>query len=52
MNEQFCVLCRICHEPVNLQSDTTVTDEDGKAIHEHCYVKQIAVPDAEQDAVS
>jgi hypothetical protein len=52
MSEQFCVLCGICHEPVDLQSDATVTDEDGKAIHEHCYVKHIATPDAGQDAAT
>lgn len=51
MNDEFCVLCRICHEPVDLESDETVTDEEGKAIHEHCYVKQIAVPDGEREVV-
>jgi|HubBroStandDraft_6_1064221.scaffolds.fasta_scaffold18560_3 hypothetical protein len=34
------LLCRICHEPVSLKSDT-VTDENGKAVHEDCYVREI-----------
>lgn len=42
MSEQdsFRLLCRICHEPVSLRSDTMV-DEDGKPVHEDCYVKEI-----------
>jgi len=40
MSSRFCLLCRICHEPVSLKSDT-VTDENGKAVHEDCYVKEI-----------
>jgi hypothetical protein len=39
-SDRFCLLCRICHEPVSLKSDT-VTDENGKAVHEDCYVKEI-----------
>ena len=41
MSEQdsFRLLCRICHEPVSLRSDTVV-DEDGKPVHENCYVKE------------
>ena len=31
-------LCRICNRPVGLTFDTTV-DEDGKAVHELCYVR-------------
>ena len=34
------LLCRICHEPVNLKSGTVV-GEDGKPVHENCYVKEI-----------
>jgi len=34
------LLCRICDEPVSLKSDTVV-DEDGKPVHENCYVKEI-----------
>jgi hypothetical protein len=37
-------LCRICHEPVSLKSDTVV-DEDGKPIHEDCYLKEITGQD-------
>lgn len=32
-----CVLCR---QPVNLSADLTA-DENGKAVHEECYAKQI-----------
>ena len=41
MSEQdsLRLLCRICHEPVSLKSDTVV-DEDGKPVHEACYVKE------------
>lgn len=38
------LLCRMCHEPVSLKSDTVV-DEDGKPVHENCYVKEIAGQD-------
>jgi hypothetical protein len=38
------LLCRICHEPVSLKSDTVV-DEDGKPVHENCYVKQVTGQD-------
>ena len=41
MSAQYSLrlLCRICREPVSLQSDT-VADEDGKPVHENCYVKE------------
>jgi hypothetical protein len=39
-SDRLCLLCRICHEPVSLKFDT-VTDENGKAVHEDCYVKEI-----------
>jgi hypothetical protein len=32
--------CILCNEPVDLSVDLS-TDEDGKAVHEHCYVKRI-----------
>jgi hypothetical protein len=32
------ILCRICNKPVGLTFDTAV-DEDGKAVHELCYVE-------------
>jgi hypothetical protein len=38
------LLCRICHEPVSLASDTVV-DEDGKPVHESCYVKEMTGQD-------
>ena len=31
--------CAICNEPVELE--TAKTDEDGKAVHEECYVGRI-----------
>jgi hypothetical protein len=31
--------CSICNEPVKLE--TAKTDEDGKAVHEDCYVGRI-----------
>ena len=44
---QFRVLCRICGEPVSMILDT-VTDENGKAVHERCYVQQILAPGSAQ----
>jgi hypothetical protein len=35
--EIFCVLCS---NAVNLQTDLS-TDENGRAVHEECYVKRI-----------
>jgi hypothetical protein len=32
------IFCRICGEPESLTSKIVV-DEDGKAVHEKCYVK-------------
>ena len=29
-------LCTICHEPLKIE--TAKTDEDGRAVHEQCYV--------------
>lgn len=39
-NSDFQVTCRICHEPLQLGIDTAA-DEDGKAVHESCYVRKI-----------
>ena len=36
----FRVTCRICNKPLKLGTDT-VADEDGKAVHETCYTKQM-----------
>ena len=30
--------CCICSKPLQLETDTR-TDEDGKAVHQECYVK-------------
>ena len=32
--------CAICAKPLNLQTDLCA-DENGKAVHEECYVKRI-----------
>ncbi len=39
-NGDFQVTCRICNKPLKLGIDTAA-DEDGKAVHEICYAKQI-----------
>jgi hypothetical protein len=33
--------CALCDEPVNLSTDLQA-DENGKSVHEECYVKRIA----------
>jgi hypothetical protein len=33
--------CVLCSKPVDLRIDLTA-DENGKAVHEHCYVNHIA----------
>ena len=52
-NGDFQVICRICNKPLKLGIDTAA-DEEGKALHETCYVKQITDaarnPRAEFDA--
>jgi hypothetical protein len=40
-NGDFRVNCRICDKPLKLGIDTAA-EEDGKAVHEICYAKQIA----------
>ena len=38
--------CVICSKPVNLQTDLCA-DENGKAVHDSCYIKRIeAAPDS------
>ncbi len=32
--------CKLCGKPVNLSADLSA-DENGKAVHEECYVKHI-----------
>ncbi len=39
-NGDFQVICRICNKPLKLGIDTAA-DEEGKALHETCYVKQV-----------
>jgi hypothetical protein len=39
-NENTSTLCPICNKPVGLTFDTAV-DEDGKAVHELCYVSEV-----------
>jgi hypothetical protein len=36
------ITCRFCNKPVRLED--TRTDEEGKAVHEECYVKMITAP--------
>ncbi len=38
-------ICPFCDEAVELE--TTKTNEDGKAVHEECYVKSISPPRSE-----
>lgn len=35
------VTCVICNKPVSLE--TARIDEDGQAVHEHCYTRKISV---------
>jgi hypothetical protein len=38
--------CVICNKPVNLQTDLCA-DENGKAVHDSCYIKRIeGAPDS------
>lgn len=39
-SSDFQVICRICNKPLKLGIDTAA-DEDGKAVHETCYAKEI-----------
>jgi hypothetical protein len=32
--------CRLCHKPVPLENSNT--DEDGKAVHQECYVAALS----------
>ena len=40
--------CRICGKPVSLEA--AKTDEDGKAVHEDCYVSKMRFERANQNA--
>ena len=35
--------CELCSKPVDLSADLSA-DENGKAVHEECYVKHITRP--------
>jgi hypothetical protein len=37
------IACVVCNKLVDLQTDLTA-DENGKAVHEECYLKQIIAP--------
>jgi hypothetical protein len=37
------ISCAICAKPVDLQMDLSA-NENGRAVHEDCYVKQITNP--------
>jgi hypothetical protein len=39
--EKTALLCRISNKPVGLAFDTAV-DQDGKAVHELCFVREVA----------
>lgn len=41
------LLCRICGRPVAVE--TSKTDEDGRAIHEDCYVVKVKLDQASED---
>ena len=34
------ITCHICNQPVDLTTDP-YTDEDGKTVHENCYIKRL-----------
>jgi hypothetical protein len=34
------ITCALCHQPINLDRDR-YADEDGKIVHEECYVKRL-----------
>ena len=37
------ISCEICSKQVDLSVDLSA-DENGKAVHEHCYVKRVTTP--------
>jgi len=38
----FSAPCTICAKPIDLTVDL-YADEHGQAVHEHCYVKRVAI---------
>jgi hypothetical protein len=41
--------CKLCSKPVDLSADLSA-DENGKAVHEECYVKHITSPRSNMNA--
>jgi hypothetical protein len=41
------LFCQICGKPVAVE--TSKTDEDGRAIHEDCYVMKVRLKQASKD---
>jgi hypothetical protein len=47
-DEEFSrIRCNLCGKPLSLTSDT-VADEDGKPVHESCYVRRTLPSKASQ----
>ncbi len=42
--------CALCRKPVNLGIDLCA-DENGKAVHEECYVRQVTSPGSPAAAI-
>jgi hypothetical protein len=34
----------VCNEPIDIELETTKTNEDGKLVHEECYMGSAAKP--------
>jgi hypothetical protein len=45
------ISCILCSQPVNLRTDL-YADENGKAVHEDCYVKKIASADCSEPPIA
>jgi hypothetical protein len=43
------ITCKLCSKPVDLSVDLSA-DENGKAVHEECYVKHITSSRSEMNA--
>jgi hypothetical protein len=41
--EGSSLTCALCHQPINLDRDR-YADENGKIVHEDCYVKRLMSP--------
>jgi hypothetical protein len=40
-SQDFVLICPLCKQPVSLTSDNCA-DENGTAMHEHCYARYLA----------